>query len=190
VRVFAALPLPDAGLRALDGAIEPLRRAHPRLRWVAQGSHHLTLHFFGEIDEDAVFRLKAVFAGPELRASPIAARFGPLGLFPPRGAPRIIHVSLAEGAEEARAYFERFHAAIAKLGYRPESRGFTPHITLARFPREPMPGGWEPSIVLPNEQFLIGECVLYQSLLGPGGPRYLVLAAAAFGSPAVKERGR
>jgi 2'-5' RNA ligase len=187
VRVFAALPLPASALRALDSVLTPLRRAHPRLRWVSQGSYHITLHFFGEIGEEAVSRLKALFAGSELRAPQIAAGFGPLGRFPERGAPRVIHVPLAQGADEARAYFERFHAVIAKLGYRPEARGFTPHITLARFPREPLAGGGEPDAAAPREGFLIEQCVLYQSTLGPGGPRYVALAAAAFGSPAARE---
>ena len=181
MRVFAALPLPDSGIRALDAAIEPLRRAHPRLRWVAPSSYHLTLHFFGELGEEAVSRLKALFAAPELRARPIAARFGPLGRFPDRGEPRVIHVALAQGAEEARAYFDAFHAAIAKLGYRPEARGFVPHITLARFPREPLPGGLTVDMAVPQAEFLIEQCVLYQSVLGPGGPRYAAIARAGFG---------
>jgi 2'-5' RNA ligase len=189
VRVFAALPLPGTAVRALDSALEPLRRAHPRLRWAAPGSYHITLHFFGEVGEDAVSRLKALFAGPELRAPPIAARFGPLGRFPERGAPRVLHVPLAEGADEARAYFEKFHAVIAPLGYRPEARGFTPHTTLARFPPQPQAGGWEPDVAVPREEFLIEQCVLYQSLLGPGGARYVALASTAFGSPAIGEGG-
>lgn len=189
MRVFAALPLPGPALRALDGALETLRRAHPRLRWVAQGSYHITLHFFGEIGEDAVSRLKALFAGPELRAPAIAARFGPLGRFPERGAPRVIHVPLAEGAEAARAYFELFHVVVARLGYRPEARGFTPHATLARFPRQALAGGWQPDVAVPREEFFIEQCALYQSTLGPGGPRYVALAAAAFGSPAAREIG-
>lgn len=187
MRVFAALPLPVSALRALDGALQPIRRAHPRLRWVAQGGYHITLHFFGEIGEDAVARLEALFAGPELRAPAIAARFGPLGRFPERGPPRVMHVPLAQGTEAARAYFEQFHAVIAKLGYRPEARGFTPHATLARFPKEPLAGGWEPDVAVPREEFLIEQCVLYQSTLGPGGARYVALAAAVFGSPAARE---
>ena len=190
MRVFAALPLPGPAVRALDSALEPLRRAHPRLRWVPPGTYHVTLHFFGELGGEAVAQVKSVFADPALRIPPITARFGAVGRFPERGAPRVVHVAIGEGAEAAQAYYDRLHAMIAPLGYRPESRGFTPHITLARCPREPLPGGWEPSIVLTSEQFLIGECVLYQSLLGPGGPGYVALAAAAFGSPAAREGGR
>ncbi len=188
MRVFAALPLPGSALRALDGVVQPLRRAHPRLRWVAPDNYHITLHFFGELGDEAVARLKALFAGPELRALPIAARFGPVGRFPERGAPRVLHVPLAEGAEAAEAYFERFHAVVAKLGYRPEARGFTPHATIARFPREGSAEGWGPDVEVPREEFLIEQCVLYKSTLGPGGPRYDALAAASFEPAAEGER--
>jgi 2'-5' RNA ligase len=190
VRVFAALPLPEPALRVLDNLIQPLRRAHPQLRWVPRESYHLTLHFFGELGDEAVSRLKAFFAGPELRTLPIPARFGPIGRFPERGEPRVVYVPLAEGAEAARAYFERFHAVVAKLGYLPEARGFTPHATIARFPREGLSERWEPDGTVPREEFLIEQCVLYQSTLGQGGPRYDALAATAFGPEAEGEGAR
>jgi 2'-5' RNA ligase len=187
VRVFLALPLPEAAAAGLAAAIEPLRRGHPRLRWVPPSGYHLTLHFFGELDDRAVTALKAVLAQPELRIAPIPARFGSLGQFPAQGAPRVIHAVLEKGATEALAFHDKFHALVAPLGYAPEARGFTPHVTLARAGAERIEPGWESGVEVPRRDFLIGQCILYQSILGAGGARYAPLASVAFCPPAGRE---
>ena len=188
MRVFAALPLPHAAAAGLAAAIEPLRRVHPRLRWVSPSGFHLTLHFFGEIDDRAVKTLKAVFADDRLRVPQIPARFGSLGQFPEQGSPRVIHAALDKGGEEAREFHDRFHALIAPLGYEADARGFAPHITVARAGAERLDPGWEAGSELPRRDFLIGECVLYQSILGPGGSRYAALASVSFGQENERER--
>jgi 2'-5' RNA ligase len=196
VRVFAALPLPQAAAADLAAAIEPLRRAHPRLRWVSPDGFHLTVHFFGELDDRAVAALKTVLSDPSLRVPAIAARLGRLGQFPERGAPRVIHAALEKGADEARAFHDLFHRLVAPLGYLPDRRGFSPHVTLARVASDALAQahapaqGWEAGVQTPRGEFVIGECVLYQSLLGPAGARYSALGSARFGMPPAGEGPR
>jgi RNA 2',3'-cyclic 3'-phosphodiesterase len=187
MRVFAALPLPQAAAAGLAAAVEPLRRAHPRLRWVPPSAYHLTVHFFGELPDPAVEALKRLLFDQSLCVPAITARFGRLGQFPERGPARVVHASLEQGAEEARAFHDLFHRLSAPLGYRPEARGFSPHVTLARVPSEGHAQApaqeWETGIGLPSDEFVIGECTLYQSVLGPAGARYIPLAAARFRAP-------
>jgi 2'-5' RNA ligase len=179
--VFAALPLPPAAAGALAEAVEPMRRATAGLRWVQPSSFHLTLHFFGEVDERAVSAIRAVLADPRLRRPPIPAGFGALAHFPPRGPARVIHAALDRGAAEASAFHDTLHALLGPLGWAPDPRGFSPHVTLARAGAtevDVLP--WEERTRLPAAGFLLSECVLYQSVLGPGGARYSRLAALAF----------
>ena len=147
MRVFAALPLPLPPLPRLAAAIEPVRLAYPRLRWVPPSAYHLTVHFFGDLPDPAVAALKALLLDPGLRVPAIPARFGLLGQFPEQGTARVVHASLEQGAEEARAFYDVFHRLAAPLGYQPEARGFAPHITLARAPSgapvRPPAAGWE-----------------------------------------------
>lgn len=181
MRVFAALPLPPAAAGALAAAIEPMRRATPELRWVQQSAFHLTLHFFGEIDERAVSTIGAVLADPRLQRPPIPAGFGALAHFPPRGPARVLHAALDRGAAEAAAFHDELHALLGPRGWAPDPRGFTPHVTLARAGQKAVDTlAWEARIRLPAAGFLLSECVLFQSVLGPGGARYSRLAALAF----------
>jgi 2'-5' RNA ligase len=54
VRLFVALRPPPDVLAHADAALEPVRRAHPDLRWVPAQRWHLTLAFYGEIPDDKV----------------------------------------------------------------------------------------------------------------------------------------
>ena len=54
MRLFVALRPPPAVIAHADAALEPVRRAHPDLRWVPAERWHLTLAFYGEIPDDKV----------------------------------------------------------------------------------------------------------------------------------------
>ncbi len=190
MRVFAALPLPAAAAAGLAAAVEPLRRQYPRLRWVAPSGYHLTVHFFGDLDEGAVSRLRALLQDPGLRVAAITARWGRLGQFPPRGPARVIHAAIGHGSAEAVAFHDLFHRLAAPLGYAPAARGFSPHVTVARVGPVPPAEGWEQTVALPGGDFVIGECVLFESVLGPAGARYAPLATARFAAPAGAGSGR
>jgi RNA 2',3'-cyclic 3'-phosphodiesterase len=183
VRVFAALALPTAAAAGLAAAVEPLRLAHPGLRWVLPAAYHLTVHFFGELADEAVARLVRFMAEPGLRVPAIRARWGSLGQFPDRGPARVLHAVLDRGAAESRAFHDLFHALSQPLGYRAEGRRFSPHITLARAASGAPAQGWQAAVRLPQDEFVISECILFQSLLGPSGARYSALAAARFDAP-------
>ena len=74
---------------------------------------------------------------------------------------------------------------IVPLGYTPEPRGFSPHLTLARA-RDP---GGDPTLVaaaagLRDEVFgeaTIGTLILYRSELGREGARYCPVAEVSLG---------
>jgi len=172
MRLFAALPLPAAVIPSLLGAIAPARGQAPRAKWSASEGLHITLHFFGDCTDAKLNALKGVFADPSMRVSAMAVRLGPVGQFPPQGAPRVIWVGFERGEEEMRTYWNLFESRIAPLGWKADVRGFTPHVTLARVGSVPIPPRWSEGISMPSTDFLIDECVLFQSVLGPGGATY------------------
>jgi len=54
LRLFVALrPSADVTAHA-DGAVAPVRERHPDLRWVPASRWHVTLAFYGEIEDDRV----------------------------------------------------------------------------------------------------------------------------------------
>ena len=142
----------------------------------------MTVHFFGDIEDGAVSLLRHLFDEDEdLRRPRIPARLGPLGQFPPRASPRVIWAGLEGGGEELKGYADLFETKIAPLGWSPDPRGFTPHITVARSGSVPLESGWEAGSAIPPVDFFVEECVLFQSILGRAGAEYVPLARIAFG---------
>ncbi len=180
MRVFAALPLPPAAIAALALVQSQLRVRCPSLRPTGAAGMHLTLHFFGEVDEDGVRQLVALWRDPVLREPAIAASLGPLGTFPPRGSPRVAWIGLERGAEAVAAFQGRLAGRLDELGFRGDPRGFSPHVTLARSGPSSPPPGLLDGLVAPRLDFAFTECVLFQSILGPRGPSYVPLAALTF----------
>jgi len=117
---------------------------------------------------------------PALRRAPISTGLGGLGQFPPRGIPRVLWVALERGVEEMRAFWERFEQAIAPLGWTPDPRGFSPHVTVARPGSAALDGDWGSGVEMPALGFSIVECVLFQSVLGRAGAEYLPLKRIPF----------
>ncbi len=115
VRVFAGLPLPSDVARSLLTALSPAREESPQARWVPAANLHVTLRFFGELDDAACAALGAVFSSKELPCPGISCRLGPAGQFPPRGAPRVLWVGLERGASEVHALWENLSRLLAPL---------------------------------------------------------------------------
>jgi RNA 2',3'-cyclic 3'-phosphodiesterase len=180
VRVFSALPLPPEAVAGIVSAFSGMRGLYPRLRWVGAQGFHITLHFFGEITEDRVNAVRRVLEDPELRRPPIPARLGSAGQFPPRGSPRVIWVGVEKGEREMRDYWRLFEEKIALSGFAADARGFTPHVTIARTGSTSIDSGWGAGIAVPAIDFLLGECILFQSVLGRGAVEYFSLKRILF----------
>jgi len=180
MRVFAALPLPDEAVRALRPLATALGARWSGLRPVRTEGLHLTLHFFGEVDEGGVRSLVGLWKDPALRGPAPAVSFGELGRFPERGSPRVVWIGFGEGAERVCAFQRLLESRIAALGFREDPRGFSPHVTLARAGTTALPSGLLEGFAPPRLDFVFGECVLFQSILGPRGPTYVPLATVTF----------
>ncbi len=149
---------------------------------------HLTLHFFGEIPDQEIEGFTPVFVDPVLQGAPIRARLGGVGFFPPSGTPKVLWVGVQHGLEEMRAFWAHFTERLQPLRgsggplrqWEPDRRGFSPHITVARPGAAPLDARWAEDAAVPDQEFLISECVLFQSLLGSGGARYVPLKKLVF----------
>jgi 2'-5' RNA ligase len=187
VRVFAACPLPAGVSAGIAGSFSSARALAPRVKWVGPESMHLTLHFFGEIPDQEIKGFTQVFEDPALRIPAPRARLGPAGCFPAAGTPRVLWVGLRDGVEALRAFWVDFTEKLHPLrrpggplrDWCPDVRGFNPHVTVARSGTVPLDARWAAAPV-PSADFEIVECVLFQSLLGAGGARYVRLMSIPF----------
>lgn len=126
-RYFLAFPFPEE-IRHQLLTVRPPADAVSR---VLDGNElHLTLHFLGPLDQTQVAR--ACSALNELRHSAINLGFRGVGQFPPEGAARVLWAGVAFDDDLLQLHRELGEALKSGIGYQPEKRPYTPHVTLAR----------------------------------------------------------
>ena len=145
IRTFLAVELSQE-LRAalatlqqeLRRRIEPDIKGAARISWVQPASLHLTVKFLGDVDEQLIDPLRAALDQALGTQMAVTVPLERLGGFPRPQNPRVLWVGPSERWEkgtEARRIVE-IHGAIERtcdgLGFLPETRPFSPHLTLAR----------------------------------------------------------
>jgi 2'-5' RNA ligase len=130
LRCFIAIDIAAPVCAALRDVIEQFARRKSDVRWVRGDGLHVTLKFLGWIDARRLQQIEAALA-QVLRGRPaLRVRVRGLGAFPSFRRPRVLWVGLeGDGLGELAACVEQ---AMNQLGFDPEKRGFTPHITLGR----------------------------------------------------------
>lgn len=123
-RLFAAILLPELIRSQLSLVSAPLTGA----RWMEPEDYHLTLRFFGDIDNPTADELVGFLS--RIAFSPFEIEIDGLGAFGGR-EPRAIFAAIrpCPGLDQLQRAVER---AARSAGLGPETRTFKPHVTLAR----------------------------------------------------------
>ena len=187
MRLFLAIDLDDAARDAI--AVEQTRIAQAigrsPLKLVVPDHLHLTLVFLGEVRGDGPAAVRAAVEAP-LTETAFDVVFDTLGVFPARGAPRVLWIGVGEGAARLIALQRRIARRIAELGLVVEGRAFHPHLTLGRW-RESHPRDRTAVLNRPRApggpRLHVDHVTLYQSQLSSSGSTYTRLARATLESP-------
>src|SRR4051794_1162796 len=173
LRLFLALRLPEGALDEIGSWQAAALRGE--LRLVPREHLHITLAFLGHRPatelpaiEDALRNAARLDGDYRLRP----ARY--------RETRSVAMVVLDDIGGAATALAADLHARLERLGvYRPESRAWLPHVTVARFRERPRlraePFRLRTNVLIPS------DAAAYLSRLGPGGARYEVVATVALG---------
>ena len=130
MRLFIALELPSAVRDAVVKITAPLKSESPGARWSLPESMHVTLKFPGEIDAQKLEPLRVALANI-ISPQSITLKFRGVGFFPDEKRPRVMWC----GVESAPNLFDlaaSIEHSLTSLGFEPETRAFTPHVTIAR----------------------------------------------------------
>ena len=149
------------------------------VRWVKPGRMHLTLAFLGEVDGDFVASAKRGLSDGVRESVPFSVRLDGFGAFPNPGRARVIWVGVDEGRDALCRLQKLIVKELRKIGYRPERRPFSPHLTLGRL-RVPADVSGVCACLFQSDEFLVDRVALYESVLRPQGPEYTRLAESAF----------
>ena len=174
LRLFLALELPGATRDALAAWRSRALVGRDDLRPVAQEALHVTLVFLGYQYEKEVERIASTaFDAVRGLAAPSLSPAGVVPV-PPRGAPRLFALDLADPSGDCLALQAAASDALASARfYKPEKRPFWPHVTLARVKKgirraPPLSGAARLSL----DPFVASEVTLYRSVLRPQGALY------------------
>ena len=183
-RLFVAVELDGHVRQALDRLQHDLQRHRlAGLRWVRPEGIHLTLKFLGETPRDRVAGITGALAGCTAGIPPHRLSLGKIGTFGSRGAPRVLWVDLDGDLGPLLRLQEQVDRALVPLGFPPEGRRFSPHLTLARVRPEEAREVAVPladaagAVSPPAATIEVREVALMQSKLGPGGAVYTQLEA-------------
>lgn len=150
IRAFIAVELPGEVAPFLARLQDDLKkREQAPVKWVDPESIHLTLKFLGNIDAGKVDAIAAAISEAAKGIGPLPLRLGAPGAFPNVRAPRVICVGLEGNTEGLSALHRNIERALVPLGFPPEKRRFSPHLTLGRVRDQ----------AAPNERRLLGEAV-------------------------------
>ncbi len=146
-----------------------------KARWIPDANLHVTIWFLGEIADEATAVLIEQLRGP-LPVSPFELAVRGCGAFPRSGVPRVLWIGTAEGTAAVVDAHAALAVRLAPLGYRPEARAYSPHVTMARV-KEPGRAARAVRQVLADDpadcgRTAVGALTLFRSRLSPQGPLY------------------
>jgi 2'-5' RNA ligase len=183
-RLFVAVDVDELVRDAIGRISAELRhRVAPgvRVSWVRPDRMHLTLHFFGDVDASGEQSILDALAHPVPHA-PFDLSFEGLGLFPPRGSPRVLWLGAQRGVGELQRLQKTVLRRLQQTVRVPpgDDAAYRPHLTLARFRDRPSRAQVDEiiSIRASTGPFRIDRVTLYESGLSPAGPTYSRLADA------------
>ena len=133
IRSFIAIELPDelkSGLIQLEARLKLDKQ--PWVKWVNPASIHLTLKFLGNIAVDRTGEITRAMEEAVQGISPFHLEVKELGVFPNLRRVQVAWVGISGEVDKLSQLQKRIETTLTPLGFAPESRAFTPHLTLAR----------------------------------------------------------
>jgi 2'-5' RNA ligase len=132
VRCFIAIELPEEVKAGLTRLQAKLKASQLRVKWVDPYGIHLTLKFLGNVDADRLSQITGAIKEAAQGVSPFHLEIKGLGIFPNLRRVQVAWVGISGEVDKLLQLQKRLESNLAGLGFAPEPRAFTPHLTLAR----------------------------------------------------------
>lgn len=177
--MFVAVDLPPAVKEIVWSVAEAAVPSVPDARWVPRDNYHLTTKFLGHVPDERISAIGEAVARASGAMVAFGVRLGELGAFPSARRARVLWIGLEDPAGGFAAVASTCDEMLGALGFEPEKRGFTPHLTIARL-RTPARVDL-PAAEHGSPRFMVDRLTLFRSHLGRPAPRYEPLAIYPFG---------
>ena len=131
IRTFLAFDIEDQTiLRRIMQAQKMLVSTGADLKLVNPQNIHLTIRFLGEIPLTMIDQIYEEMK--KLVFSPFQIELKGIGAFPKPAYPRVVWAGIRNGVKELKNVFEQLEPRLRGLGFQPDNKGFSPHLTIAR----------------------------------------------------------
>ncbi len=146
-----------------------------QIKWVNENNLHLTLKFLGEtsVRQTEEIKAKLELISRDFQTFPLILKG--LGFFKSKRQPKVLFAQI-ENANQLKAIALAIDESLLELGFEPEKRKFSPHLTLARIRDLKDMGKFQRLVEsYKNMRFqddTLSEIIFYQSILKPQGAVY------------------
>jgi 2'-5' RNA ligase len=131
IRSFIAFDIEDSSIKdQFINVQNALIKAGADVKLVEPQNIHITLRFLGEISEALIEKVKNEISNIDFKSFDV--EFKGLGAFPSFNRINVIWVGIKKGEKELKELFNQLENRLRKIGFSPDPKGFSPHITIAR----------------------------------------------------------
>ena len=176
-RVFCAFELPELLRGRIKQHIQQVREAVPDVAasWSRPENIHLTMKFFGNVDQGKTPLVSEALARVAKGSSPFEIVVGGTGVFPRPSRPQVLWIGIDDQTGALAKLQQRVEDECAREGFAKEDRVFRPHLTIARI-RKPQNTNRLAEAHLQREfpavELVLNELMLFRSELSPKGSKY------------------
>lgn len=189
IRSFIAIDLPASVRAELASLVEKLKaRQHPFVKWVEPENMHLTIKFLGNVAVDSIPQIVDAMSTVARCHYPFELQVTGTGAFPNWQRPQVVWVGVRGQLDRLNGLQKELEAVLSPLGFPPEPRAFSAHLTLGRL-RERVTADERRRFAQfaqnvkfeTNLSFEVNAIRLMRSQLTPAGPIYSELARVKLG---------
>lgn len=171
MRCFLAVKIPDGVKKYLKTVIRDMAIYTGGVKWVDEAAQHITLKFFGEIEEEMAWNIKKSIEYLGLKYRPFTLTLKDIDALPSKKKARVIVVALENGVDNIKDIFNDIEHSIILLGIEKDGRSFVPHITLGRR-KVPAPLREKVLMETDRKSFNVNALVFFKSTLTSQGAIY------------------
>jgi len=131
IRSFMAFDIEsELVLKKITDVQNLIAKSGADLKIVEPKNIHITIRFLGNVTAPMVEKIFEEMK--KVQFIPFDVNIHGVGAFPNLRYPRVLWAGITQGADQLRGIFNQLELRLRSLGFKPDPKGFSPHLTIAR----------------------------------------------------------